>query len=430
MISAPTKFFTSKEKTRDFSIVIFVWVICTYLLSHYVVFVINTSILAMLLFKNKGCFQLFRGAWFFILYFIFGFCIGLCHVAEGVSLFSDFFRDFLYWANPFFGLLIGANLAKDYRFAKVMNSLNFGLLFALIWVVMKTLMIMLESGVSIDESVAYPDFYFFLALLLNKNIRKQITKFRFAIYANILLILFCFLLSFSRISLVVFAVSYLIINFNKKTFFQNAIKIIGFAFFAFLVISAVSSFIPTFNDTFAYFVKKIANSLAEVSSSNVWDDANVVTNWRGYEIYRASLEFAKGNIAEKFFGYGWGKGVDMGGYAYLVVTRSDALIPVLHNEYMTLLVKFGVVGLGAYILFYLSSFISACKMKGSHLFRKILISVVLCFAFRSYVTMIIFGSGAPGLALLFWGYLSVKTQQVSYRPPRTYFASRRTYQCQ
>ena len=90
------------------------------------------------------------------------------------------------------------------------------------------------------------------------------------------------------------------------------------------------------------FLGKISSSLTEISESNSWTPTNIVLNWRGYEIYCAKTQFVAGNIFEKIFGIGYGRGIDGRGYSYLVI--DEPTIPWLHNGYYTTLVKLGVVG--------------------------------------------------------------------------------------
>jgi len=73
-------------------------------------------------------------------------------------------------------------------------------------------------------------------------------------------------------------------------------------------------------------------------------------NWRGYESYQGMLKFNDGKAPQKTFGYGFGARVDLGLIMKLAGEDYDT-VPILHNEYVMLLVKSGVIGLILYLIF-------------------------------------------------------------------------------
>lgn len=97
------------------------------------------------------------------------------------------------------------------------------------------------------------------------------------------------------------------------------------------------------------FINKILNSINEVSYSNFNTIADIQHNWRGYEAYRALNEFNQGNLMQKIFGYGFGKRIELGLSMKLDGSYFTS-VPYIHNGYMYLIVKFGVIGTIFYIL--------------------------------------------------------------------------------
>jgi hypothetical protein len=102
------------------------------------------------------------------------------------------------------------------------------------------------------------------------------------------------------------------------------------------------------------FFQKTANTSSEVNvhSYETFEDIN--QNWRGFEASRAAKTFAEFGDTEKLFGGGFGTNVDLGfamkllgshGWEYL------EFISILHNGYMELLVKTGLLGLSLFIVF-------------------------------------------------------------------------------
>ncbi|HUQ65724.1 MAG TPA: hypothetical protein VM101_06205, partial [Flavitalea sp.] len=78
--------------------------------------------------------------------------------------------------------------------------------------------------------------------------------------------------------------------------------------------------------------------------------AQIQDNWRGYEAYQGMMKFDEGNALQHMFGFGFGARVDLG----LIMKLGGKYYenaPILHNEYVMLLVKTGVIGLLLYLLF-------------------------------------------------------------------------------
>ena len=100
------------------------------------------------------------------------------------------------------------------------------------------------------------------------------------------------------------------------------------------------------------FVEKTANTSSEVNvhSYETYEDINL--NWRGFEAARAAKTYAEFGDAEKLVGGGFGTMVDLGFAMKLGNTgESFEFVPLLHNGYMELLVKTGLLGLVIFILF-------------------------------------------------------------------------------
>jgi O-antigen ligase len=89
----------------------------------------------------------------------------------------------------------------------------------------------------------------------------------------------------------------------------------------------------------------------------------IQNNWRGYESYQGMLKFDDGKGLQKAFGYGFGARVDLGLIMKLAGEDYDT-VPILHNEYVMLLVKSGIVGLLLYLVFlYMIGFTSITRFE-------------------------------------------------------------------
>jgi hypothetical protein len=153
-------------------------------------------------------------------------------------------------------------------------------------------------------------------------------------------------------------------------------------------------------------------SFTEISSNNDWSNTtNIVYNWRGFEINCAKIIFLMGNITEKIVGYGFGKGIYVGEYAYLVMPGSDGSIPVLHNGYYTMLIKNGIVGVILYLLFYfvnIKTAIVSIKNKLNIYESRVSIGILLSLMVTTYFVTGIVSKYSDVVMCILFGYIANK----------------------
>jgi hypothetical protein len=154
------------------------------------------------------------------------------------------------------------------------------------------------------------------------------------------------------------------------------------------------------------FVQKTANTSSEVNvhSYETFEDIN--SNWRGFEASRAARTFAEFSDTDKLFGGGFGTMVDLG-FAMKLVGEYMEFIPLLHNGYMELLVKTGLLGLSLFILFCIQIASMAVRElrqseKCAKLNGLLLLWTVFVFALTQGAVSGIYNKGelAPNLFLL------------------------------
>jgi len=95
---------------------------------------------------------------------------------------------------------------------------------------------------------------------------------------------------------------------------------------------------------------KIAHSIEEISVSDYATEEKINQNWRGYESYKAILTFTQGSALEQVIGRGLGALIDLGIHMQLSEI-TYRYIPILHNGYLYILVKAGLMGLLLYVWF-------------------------------------------------------------------------------
>lgn len=99
------------------------------------------------------------------------------------------------------------------------------------------------------------------------------------------------------------------------------------------------------------FVDKILGSFNELSIGNYNTEEEINTKYRGYESFMAVDQFLKGDSKDWIFG-GLGKLVDLKTFLRLGADTDYEFIPVLHNGWLYLLIKTGLIGILTYLAFF------------------------------------------------------------------------------
>lgn len=177
--------------------------------------------------------------------------------------------------------------------------------------------------------------------------------FHIAVLADLIVIV----LSLSRTTIICLLIMLIIFALkNIKNFMKVAGAIACFIAFAYVI----TLFLPV--GTVTQYLDKIQNTFNEVSAGrSSWSDADINENWRGYEVYRAQVALSDGSAGQQLFGFGFGYQLDMGGQS-LLVTDDPVGIPYLHNGYMSVLLKCGIVGLALLIVFYSYHFVRLLRI--------------------------------------------------------------------
>lgn len=150
------------------------------------------------------------------------------------------------------------------------------------------------------------------------------------------------LLSFSRTFILLFIVNILVLQGWDKIKTKNIFRISIVASIFLLVLFVATS--GGDEGGGRGIASKFMSSLSEIAFENYTEMRDINLHWRGFESYRALVDFQAGSIGQKLFGQGLGSTVDLGFYMNLG-GGTFRYIPILHNGYMYVLVKFGLVGL-------------------------------------------------------------------------------------
>jgi len=200
----------------------------------------------------------------------------------------------------------------------------------------------------------------YVAGIFNKSFRSIIRYGSFFYKICIFFIGLSFLLYFSRTLVIIFFMVSLFLSdgiyirkiFSKqnKAIFKVAVALTFFSYLIVFITSLQSSDSPLVR-----LVEKFENIPNEVTwnakKNREAELEDINDNWRGYEAYQGLLKFRKGNSFQKIFGFGFGEKVDLA-ISMKLAGKYYEKVPVLHNAYVTLLVKSGILGIICYFLFF------------------------------------------------------------------------------
>lgn len=287
---------------------------------------------------------------------IFIFLIGFAFV---VGRFFDYtfyytLRDITYMMKPILGLLIGYQLfhkgiEKPFRFL-----VNSGLAMASIHLVMVAYGFLFHGAANVREIREYGGYfndyevYALLFLIFNKQFDLGLTPKQRRNYLIIMGVSSFFYLA--RTNFLQFAILYMGIKgyliLNKRS-----LKIIGTTLISIVVgYTAVYYYNPQRNgDGLDEFLYKIKMAPGEAFSTKInrddWKDFN--DNYRSYENIRTTQQLSHNETW--WFGEGIGSQVDLKQKVYLGDMELRQ-ISILHNGFMTVLLKTGILGLCVYFI--------------------------------------------------------------------------------
>lgn len=176
-------------------------------------------------------------------------------------------------------------------------------------------------------------------------------KMRWFVRLTLSLCLLSFILSYSRTLCISLAIMLMVVfdllSFKKVK--KSILVLTGMIVFFAVVVSIISE--SARGSSTNTFTGKAIHSVQEIIIRDYTDRADITRNWRGYESFRAMETYLDGEWLQYFIGKGFGALVDVG--FYLQLGREEhRFIPVLHNGYMYLLVKTGLLGLFMYLFYF------------------------------------------------------------------------------
>ncbi|WP_416441143.1 hypothetical protein ACH3O9_13085 [Leeuwenhoekiella sp. A16] len=261
------------------------------------------------------------------------------------------FKDFYYFFNPIIIFSFGYVSAYYISIDKLLKTfvvlgvfLGIAYLLNHNWSAAKSVNALHE-----EEGVASYLVIIALVILLLKIIRKEqiFSKFLTGFFISILT-LTC-IIAVSRTFLLIFFILMITgsgqLKFEKFFVLKFLMLVLIFSVFTFFLVNIEVA-------DHSSFIGKLLYSLDEVTISNYDDLGEINNNWRGFEAFMGWQQISKGSFLEWFVGQGFGRTTPIG----IEIKLGDEYfteIPFFHNGFITLILKTGLIGLIAYLIFFI-----------------------------------------------------------------------------
>lgn len=346
-------------------------------LQGFTIFSVYLYLITLLFYKKKNKILFKSTSQLFIIL-----TIGIVYAYTNLP--RDIIRDIFYFLNPIILLVFGAACSKRIKFSKFISKITFfGFLYSIFYIA-SFFYYIFQDSYSIDElrGLIGPGniltIISFFLLLFNKNESKifQNSNIR---YILMFINLFALFLFNSRSYFLCFIIIFLFLFKYFKSYAKLNLLIV-FVLFIF----SFSSFNFTTNNSFN---DKILNSINEISINNGSDLNTDNSNYRAYETFSAFETYLSGNNFNYLIGQGFGKLVDLK-FEIQLTEDSWQYIPLVHNGYMYILVKSGLLGLFLFLHFMFQFYKSNKSLKYNLQNRfphSLLKSLIVCCIFTTFV---------------------------------------------
>ena len=267
---------------------------------------------------------------------------------------------------PLVLIFLGSCLSKVYSYQKFKNYIIY---YGTVSTILFVFILIYNHGIFYIFRVvdARNEFYFSssiicilaIAFLINSNRLKQLIPV-------MLINIYGIFISGSRTNLIIALIFMTVLYFN--------LKVKHFLFFTI----AISGLLFVFNSTpiFSQTMKELT-----FDESNTVED--IGTKYRGFESYRAAEKIINGNTINKFMGFGLFESIDLGVYVDLGGYTMSS-IPILHNGYLYLIIRLGILGLIFYIIFFVKYY-NYIKIYFLDKERKILLGTIVALLVSNIV---------------------------------------------
>lgn len=283
-------------------------------------------------------------------------CLALCgtiigSVYLGKYYIRDYLRDIYYFLQPIIYLYAGyifyIKAGNKYNFYKTVVFSSFILCCLYMFDIFQNINVLFGTTVvNIRNSIGRESFIVLFALFSLITRKDGLSKITHKVI--FIVTIATFVLQFSRTSYGTLIIVIFVYLMMKD---QISVKFISNIFRIGLAIGIIWCLLP--NTLTTDFLMRIQKSILEVSSKSSFSTLqDIHSRWRGYETHLVLMEMKNANLFTQLFGFGFGKTtaldfkVNLGGEDF-------TKIATFHNGYIFVLLKNGILGLMAYISYYI-----------------------------------------------------------------------------
>lgn len=261
---------------------------------------------------------------------------------------SDSIRDLIILTNPVIIFLLARGVLKNTGEALVLEVLLNATRVLTILAIALFVIRLISGSFNLSSLYHYrnslPAFpyevFVFLCLSLFKTESKLLS---FPVIGAIILILLYFSRNFFLMLSVLFILRY----------YKNTFKLV-FVLLMFLIVFSLFVFSSRWSGA-EQFLFKILNSYNELFVVDFTSHSSIIHNWRAYELYKGLQQFSSYTTWNQLFGVGLGARIALNGEYWLSGTLYSSL-PFLHNGFVTMLVKVGVLPFFVFVYFFFFPF--------------------------------------------------------------------------
>jgi hypothetical protein len=300
------------------------------------------------------------------------------------NLTKDIIRDFFYFSTPILLVIFGTICSSQLSLHKYISILiYFGLFYSIFYIISFTYY-NFQDIYNIEEMrnligpgniITILSFYFLFSNKGNDSFSRFYVLRYFFLFINLLALL----LFNSRSYFICFIIFFLYFFQIFPTRIKFSLITAGFFFILLLTTINFNS------ENFIY--AKILNSFGEISMNSGIDLSSDYSNYRAYETFSAINTYLTGNNFNHIVGQGFGKLVDLK-FEIQLTDQSWQFIPLLHNGFMYILIKSGMLGVIFFFIFlyrFYPSKRTKSKNKQQTFLRVILKSLVICCILTTFV---------------------------------------------
>ena len=245
-------------------------------------------------------------------------------------------------------------------------------------------------------------------ICFTRIVKKDRTLHKYRCIFPFIYTLFGFVFSFSRtgIILILFLLFISIIKTEKISLIIAGFSIV----FVLLGVFIIATFVVDI-PLLSYYCKKIVKSFNEINIFNDWTiGANRTYFWRGYESYSAIQEIKSGNLFSVIFGNGFGHSVKLE-YAQPLGNKMYIDLPITHNAYLAIMVKYGILGTICVIASFISPFVLVSRRKDDMAIKTMTLSLLLYILISPlFVTSLLSSCTYGGIIFLYGGMIALSNK--------------------